>query len=220
MTGAVLSILKSALVTPVAVLPARSVQGSEVTVTAKPSPVVVLDWALPGKAEAQAALGPEMPASRLNSLVTSVLYQPLPFGRVVGPSSLMTGAVLSILIGPTLRGVVGVSGIVDALTVAGDGRTGCLGGEELVVTGDGVDVDAQLDQPMSAQVNITQDMVLFQPLALAPGLGRPLMTGAIWSTRISSPVVWALSLPAVSVTAAVARRSSTVPSEQPVRVMS
>src|SRR6185295_9417438 len=60
MTGAVWSIWKSSLVTPVAVLPARSVQGSEVTLTAVPSPVVVLDWALLGKARAQAALGPEI----------------------------------------------------------------------------------------------------------------------------------------------------------------
>src|SRR5687768_15876281 len=64
MTGAVLSILKPALVTPLAVLPARSVHGSEVTVTATPSPMVVLDWASPGKARVQAASAPEIPASR------------------------------------------------------------------------------------------------------------------------------------------------------------
>ena len=85
MTGTVWSILKSALVTPVAVLPARSVQRSEVTLTARPSPLVVLDWALTGKARAQAAFGPEIPASRLNSLVTSVLYQPLLLGWSSGP---------------------------------------------------------------------------------------------------------------------------------------
>jgi hypothetical protein len=42
--GAVLSILKVALSSPVAVLPATSVQLSEVTVTCEPSPLVVLDW--------------------------------------------------------------------------------------------------------------------------------------------------------------------------------
>ena len=81
--------------------------------TAKPSPLVVLDWALPGKARAQAALGPEIPASRLNSLVTLVLYQPLLFGQsrraVVGDDrrglvDLEAGA------GHTARGVAGEVG--------------------------------------------------------------------------------------------------------------
>ena len=96
MTGAVLSIWKSALVTPVAVLPARSVQaiGGHVDGEALTSRRLGLGVAREGRA--QAASGPEMPASRLNSLVTSVLYQPLLFGSVVGPSSVMTGAVLSI----------------------------------------------------------------------------------------------------------------------------
>src|SRR5262249_39859071 len=100
-TGAVLSIWNAALATPVAVLPARSVQLLDVTVTAVPSPLVVLVCELLGKAAAHVASGPEMSASRLKPLMTSLLYQPLPLAGVVAPVVVITGAVLSILTGPT-----------------------------------------------------------------------------------------------------------------------
>src|SRR5689334_13933174 len=99
MTGADLSTLKDAVVTAIAVLPATSVQVLEVTVRAVPSPVVVLVWLLLGKFDAHVASGPEMSAFRVKVLVTSWLYQPAPLARLVGPLSLMTGAVLSTLNG-------------------------------------------------------------------------------------------------------------------------
>src|SRR6476659_9057637 len=102
MTGAVLSILKAALVLAAAVLPARSVQLLESTVTAVPSLAVVFDWTrsplLAGKAARQLLSRPESVSLALNWLTTSALYQPLTLGSVVGPASLMTGAVLSMLI--------------------------------------------------------------------------------------------------------------------------
>lgn len=61
--GAVLSILKVALSLSAAVLPATSVQLSDVTLTAEPSPLVVLDWTFwpgwDGKAVWQEVLKPE-----------------------------------------------------------------------------------------------------------------------------------------------------------------
>src|SRR5215203_4370494 len=98
----VLSTWKVALLTPVTVLPATSVQLSEVTFCVGPSPLVVLDWtlsppALSGKLARQAALRPEPEESvALKVLVTSVLYQPAALGWAVGPRSLIEGALVSI----------------------------------------------------------------------------------------------------------------------------
>src|SRR5437667_9887999 len=102
MTGAVLSILKLALLMAEAALPATSVQLSEVTCTLRPSPLVVLDCqsSVRLKAASQVALTPDRLSETENWLTTSVLYQPARLGSVVGPSLAMTGAVLSILICP------------------------------------------------------------------------------------------------------------------------
>ena len=99
-TGAVWSILNDVLVTGPVVLPARSVQLSDVTVTARPWPDVVFDWIRSpptfGKA-AHVPLSPDSASVALNRTVTSVLCQPAPFAAGLKSSCTITGAVLSIL---------------------------------------------------------------------------------------------------------------------------
>src|SRR3712207_4835862 len=114
MTGLVLSTLNSALSLPTTELPATSEQPSEVTLTAEPSLLVVLDWTLSpawlaGKFVLQASLRPEPKSLALKVLVISVVYQLLlPFGWLgVGPRSLIVGAFLS-----TLMPVMGPAVIV------------------------------------------------------------------------------------------------------------
>ena len=95
--GLVLSMLKSALSIPTAVLPARSVHELLVTWTATPSRrSSVLRVA--GEAERRVAgrMSPASGSETANVLVTSLLYQPL-VGLGVGPLSVITGAVLSML---------------------------------------------------------------------------------------------------------------------------
>src|SRR5436309_1278122 len=100
-TGSVESILKAALSIAAALLPASSVQALELTLTAVPSPLVVFDCTrsepLSGKAVRHAAFRPDKPSVALKRLTTSFLYQPAGFGLDVGPKSLITGSVESIL---------------------------------------------------------------------------------------------------------------------------
>ena len=68
------------------------------------SPEVVFSCVRPpvttsGNAVSHAVFGPDSESCALNLLTTSTLYHPLPFGLVVGPSSLIVGAVLSTLKG-------------------------------------------------------------------------------------------------------------------------
>jgi hypothetical protein len=104
--GAVVSILKPCDWMAAATFPASSVQESELTFTASPSPLVVFDWIRSpltfGYALRQALSSPESGSLALNLLTTEVLYQPAAFPGVIVPRSWIVGAVLSILIGPKL----------------------------------------------------------------------------------------------------------------------
>src|SRR5215203_120130 len=95
--GSLRSILKSALLMPVFVLPAWSEHDPDATWTALPSAEPVLtDF---GKAAAQVASRPDPESPAEKALLTAVTYQPFrPFGAAgVGPLSVIVGAGRAIL---------------------------------------------------------------------------------------------------------------------------
>src|SRR5262245_63850799 len=102
MVGLVLSTLMLAESPAAAVSPASSAHVSDAPFSAALSPEVVFDCTrsplpLSGYAARQALSRPDSESSALKRFVTSWLYQPFPFGLVVGPRSVITGACLSTL---------------------------------------------------------------------------------------------------------------------------
>src|SRR5918912_472468 len=151
-----------------------------------------------GKLPWQVLSRPEPPSLASKRLVTSWLYQPAPFGLVVGPRLLIEGAVVSILT------VSDLSVWLVALSVAWQ-STRCVPSPETEVvqvparTRSGVRVSAVVPslqlgkealrpEPESLAVTVSvTELVLFQPAALAVWLTSRL--GAIESCSVCGVVV-------------------------------
>src|SRR5437867_3005485 len=181
-TGAVLSMLMPPTVADEAALPALSTQ----------SPLLVTDWPAPSPLTvAPATVSVAMPdwtgpvSAQVKETATSVLFQPLAFAAR-SRLPLMCGAVLSMLMPPTVAG----EAALPALSMQ----------SPLFVT------DWPLPSPLtvppatvslampdwtglvSAQVKETATAVLFQPLAFASGSRLPLTAGAVLSMLIPPTV--------------------------------
>ena len=189
--------MKLALSIAAALLPAASLQLSELTWTVEPSPLVVFDWIeLPkpssGKTVWQALSRPEVASLAWKRLVTSWLYQPAPFGLVVACRSVSDGATVSILT------VSDLSVLLLALSVAWQSIWWMPSLETLVVQlpetpatrVSAVEVlsvqlgePAASPEPASAEVIVTvTGELLFQPAPLALWLTERL--GAIESCSV------------------------------------
>ena len=106
-------------------------------------------------------------------MVTSSLYQPSPFGLVVG-APVRAGAVLSMLIEPTVADAE-LSALSTACRVTDWLRPSperVLGPGQVLMPDNG-----------SEQVKLTVTSLLFQPFELAEGLLDPVMVGALLSRR-------------------------------------
>jgi hypothetical protein len=165
-TGGVLSIFTVGLDVALVELPALSLTEAE-AVRPVPSLEIVLSA---GAAPAR----PESASLAVQWIMTLLLYQPAPFGLVVG-APVSVGAVLSILIGPTL-----VDAELSALSTADPGTFVPAAGVSL----ESVDGPAQLLMPdgVSEHVKLTATSVLFHPDAFGAGLRVPVIVGAVLSS--------------------------------------
>src|SRR4051812_40676967 len=174
--GAVRSMFTAAL-SAVVLLPALSATVA-VSLRPLPSPVMLL---LVG-AEAT----PERSSAAVQSILTSPLYQPLPFAATVGlPVSV--GAVLSTLIPPTV-----VLAELPAASTAVPSRDWLVPSPNVLSA-----VTLSMPDRRSLPSNDAVTSVLFQPASLAAGVRLPVMVGLVLSrlTVAGSVAV----LPALSV---------------------
>src|SRR5438093_2031545 len=135
-------------------------------------------------------------SAQVKETVTSLLFQPLAFASGLR-LPLITGAVLSILIPPTVAGEAALPALsVHVPVLVND----CPLPSALMVPPATVSV-ARPDctEPESAQVKEAVTSVLFQLLAFASGLRLPLTTGAVLSILMPPTVAGKAALPALSV---------------------